>query len=72
MLPGLTELLMAAQLTLGAQATPPTTIPQPATRIACAEKALEPLATKLVNCKYADFCCKPASGCTCNGGCSGK
>ena len=32
MLPGLTELLMAAQLTLGTPATTPTTVNQPATR----------------------------------------
>jgi hypothetical protein len=67
MLPGLTELLMAAQVTLAPASTPPTA-DQPA-RPVVAQQALEALSAAKVNCKYADFCCQPADGCKCNGTC---
>lgn len=71
MLPGLTELLMAAQLTLGTPATTPTTVNQPATRPTVAREVLTRLSVAKINCKYVDGCCKP-DGCTCNGSCKGS
>ncbi|MGO8690293.1 MAG: hypothetical protein ACLQLG_11720 [Thermoguttaceae bacterium] len=64
MLPGLTELLMAAQVTLVSPTALPPTVGQPIT-----QQALQPLSLAKVNCKYADFCCSPADGCKCNGTC---
>ncbi|MGO8690292.1 MAG: hypothetical protein ACLQLG_11715 [Thermoguttaceae bacterium] len=64
MLPGLTELLMAAQVTLVSPTALPPTVGQPIT-----QQALQPLSVVKVNCKYVDLCCKPADGCTCNGSC---
>ena len=65
MIPVLAELLLAAHLTVGAEAAPYQPPTQPATVAAC---AIEPLAGELTNCKYSDFCCKPAP-CQCNGSC---
>ena len=66
MLPGLTELLMAAQLTLATPATTPPTVGQPATQPPVASESLKPISVAKLNCKYVDGCCKPDS-CTCNG-----
>ncbi len=68
MLPGLTELLMAAQLTLATPATTPPTVGQPATQPPVASESLKPISVAKLNCKYVDGCCKPDS-CTCNGSC---
>ena len=66
MVPGLTELLLAAQLSVGTP-TPPA---QPVVQLPSAQQqTLVPLAGPSVDCKYSDFCCKPADGCKCNGAC---
>lgn len=65
MIPVLAELLLAAHLTVGAEAAPyePTNHPT-----AVAASTIEPLGGELANCRASDFCCKP-NPCTCNGSC---
>jgi hypothetical protein len=65
MIPVLAELLLAAHLTVGAEAAPYEPVNQPTAIAAC---TIEPLAGDLANCKASDFCCKP-NPCTCNGSC---
>ena len=69
MLPGLTELLLAAHLTVAHQPQPAQVQASAASAGACADAAaLEPVIAGLDECLCSDFCCGPDS-CQCYGSC---
>lgn len=66
MIPGLAEMLLVANLAVGAPATPSPVVDLPVSAPKISAQAVQPLSGPLAQTRFSDGCCKPTlCNCAC-------